>query len=165
MTTVEKIVSVVVAAGALTVGYAVIPEPDEKPTPVVEVSPVVEAVVEAEQYIAMALDTAGGPIGVEVRVQPSLLDKSDEALALLGYAVPKRCGTVAERGTLCPEAYPPTKRCACCGGKPGTDCEGGSLCRYASGDDGKECDPDAQDCVPWPCWVYAGDKPEDVASQ
>ena len=163
MTTVEKIVSVVVAAGALTVGYAVIPEPDEKPAPVVEAEPA--PVVEAEQYIALAIDTAAGPIGVEVRVKPSLLDASDEALAQLGYAVPVRCGTVAERGVRCPGAYPPAKRCACCGGKPGTDCEGGTLCRYAVGSDEKVCDPDAPGCVPWPCWVYAGDKPEDVASQ
>ena len=162
--TTEKFIALLIGSG-LTAAIVVIAVDGEEPVPVVEVEVKPVVVEEPEKYIALSIDTAGGPVAVEVRARVSLLDASDAALTQLGYAVPKRCGTVAERATLCPEVYPPTARCACCDGKPSTDCDDGALCRYGLGGDGKVCDPDAPGCVAWPCWVYAGDAPERVAVQ
>jgi hypothetical protein len=121
---------------------------------------------EAEQMLAAVVDPGTGPRVVEMRAKRSYL-KAGASVVLpdLGHAlVVKACGSVKQRSKKCPDYYPPEARCACCGGAPGSDCIGGSLCRYGRGQD-DACDPDAPGCVPWPCWVYAGDRPEVVAAE
>lgn len=45
------------------------------------------------------------------------------------------------------------------------ECAPGDLCRYARTGEDQACDPDQAGCVEWPCWVYAGDDPGEVARQ
>jgi len=114
-----------------------------------------EVTVEGEWY------SAGGTLKHGKRK----LKPSELAAAVAAGIVAKNCGTVKEHGKKCPKKYPKAKRCACCGGKPGTDCEGGTLCRREKQHGEAACDPDAVGCVPWPCTIFAGEAPPLIAGE
>lgn len=63
----------------------------------------------------------------------------------------------------CYEAFgPPEKRCAMCDGEL---CRYGKFQHYNDAGEQNSCDPDAPQCVSWPCTVIIGSDPEKWATE